>query len=58
MAISLGVRWPPHPSAARHAAVLPRGTEAPRHLYIDKGDNEGACKGERTQVQVRVTVFL
>lgn len=23
--------------------------EAPRHLYIDKGDTEGACKGERTQ---------
>lgn len=23
--------------------------EAPRHLYIDKGDTEGAYKGERTQ---------
>lgn len=23
--------------------------EAPRHLYIDKGDTEGACKGECTQ---------
>lgn len=28
--------------------TLPFFPEAPRHLYIDKGDTEGARKGEHT----------
>lgn len=34
--------------------TLPFFPEAPRHLYIDKGDTEGARKGEHTLVQGRV----
>lgn len=32
--------------------------EAPRYLYIDKGDAEGASKGERTQQTVHLYVNL
>lgn len=32
--------------------------EAPRYLYIDKGDAEGTSKGERTQQTVHLHVDL
>lgn len=35
--------------------TLPFFPEAPRYLYIDKGDTEGARKGEHPLAQGRVT---